>query len=105
MKCIFCQIVNKKLPADIIFENKNILVFKDIKPKAPIHLLVIPKEHISNLNKLQDNKTLIEIFSVIKIIARKVGILSGYKVKISVGKKGGQEVNHLHFHLLGGWKK
>ncbi len=105
MSCIFCQIVNKKIPANIIFENKNIIAFKDIDPKAPIHFLIIPKEHITNLNKLEKKEILVEIFSTIKQIARKVGTLSGYQVKISVGKKGGQEVNHLHFHLLGGWKK
>ncbi|MDD5606465.1 MAG: HIT domain-containing protein [Candidatus Pacebacteria bacterium] len=105
MSCVFCQIINKKIPANIIFQNKNIIVFKDIKPQAPVHLLIIPKEHISNLNKLENKDLLIEIFSVIKKIARKVGVLSGYKIQISVGKKGGQEINHLHFHLLGGWKK
>ncbi len=105
MKCLFCDIINNKIPADIVFESKNILAFKDINPKAPIHILVIPKKHVSNLNKLENKEILNEIFSAIKQIARKVGILSGYKVQISVGKKGGQEINHLHFHLLGGWKR
>ncbi len=104
MKCIFCQIINKESPADVVFENEKIIVFKDINPKAPVHLLVVPKEHIKSLNKLENKELLFEIFLTIKKIARKVGILQGHQVIISVGEKGGQEVDHLHFHLLGGWK-
>ncbi len=105
MNCIFCQIINRKIPSEIVFENNKIIAFKDNSPKAPIHFLIIPKKHISNLNKLENKEILVEIFSVIKKVARKKGILQGHQVKISVGKKGGQEINHLHFHLLGGWKK
>lgn len=105
MKCPFCLIVDKKIPAEIIFESDKVVAFKDIKPKAPIHFLIIPKKHINNLNKLEEKEILVEIFSTIKKIARKLGILQGHQIKVSVGKRGGQEVNHLHFHLLGGWKK
>jgi histidine triad (HIT) family protein len=106
-QCIFCKIVNKEIPADIIFENEKIIVFRDINPKAPVHFLIVSKKHISSLNEIEeeDKELLSEIFFVVKEIAKKVGIIeSGYKTVINVGKGGGQEVPHLHIHLLGGWK-
>jgi histidine triad (HIT) family protein len=106
-QCIFCKIVNKEIPADIIFENEKIIVFRDINPKAPVHFLVVPKKHISSLNEIEkeDKELFGEIFFVVKETAKKVGVFeSGYKTVINVGKGGGQEVPHLHIHLLGGWK-
>jgi histidine triad (HIT) family protein len=104
--CIFCKILNKELPADIIYEDEKILAFKDIHPKAPIHILIIPKDHIISVDHLkEENKELIgELVLVAKKIAEMKGLSTGYKLTINVGKDGGQEVDHLHLHLLGGKK-
>jgi len=107
MKCIFCQIVDKKIPAEIIYEDRKFLVFKDINPLAPIHLLIIPKIHITSINYLKkDHKKLIgEMFLLAKDIAKKLKLSKkGYKLVFNVGKGGGQMINHLHLHFLGGWK-
>lgn len=107
MECIFCKIIEKKVPADILYEDDKVIVFKTIKPSAPIHLLAVPKKHIESIDYLlpEDGELIGDIFLVIKKIAREQGIdKSGYKVAINVGKGGGQEVFHIHFHLLGGWK-
>lgn len=105
METIFSKIISKEIPADIVFENDRILAFRDIHPKAPVHILVIPKKEIENVTDLQkEDEVLIgEIFSVIKDLAVKEGIAeTGYRVVTNNGKEGGQEVHHLHFHLLGG---
>jgi histidine triad (HIT) family protein len=104
--CIFCKILNKELPADIIYEDEKILAFKDIHPKAPIHILIIPKDHIISVDHLkEENKELIgELILAAKKIAEMKGLSTGYKLTINVGKDGGQEVDHLHLHLLGGKK-
>jgi histidine triad (HIT) family protein len=104
MKCIFCEIASKKSPAAIVYEDKDILAFKDIKPVAPVHILVIPKKHIKNMNSLttQDNKIITKIISEIPNIAKKLRIKSGYRVVINTGKKAQEEISHLHFHLIGG---
>jgi len=106
--CIFCKIAKKEEKAEIIHENDNLIVFKDIKPKAPIHYLIVPKKHIKSINELkEENKGLIgEMVLTAKKIAGKVGIKdSGYKLIFNVGRGGGQIVDHLHLHVLGGWKK
>lgn len=105
--CIFCKIINKEVPSEIIFENGDIVVFRDVKPKAPIHFLVVPKKHIVSVNEVkeEDKEILGELFLVAKKVAEESGISnSGYKLSINVGEGGGQEVPHLHLHLLGGWK-
>lgn len=95
--CVFCKIVNKDIPAKIVFEDDDFLVFEDIKPKAPLHWLVIPKKHIPSLNELDDPALLI----VARDIARQYGLVGpGYKVSINVGKGAGQQVDHVHMHLL-----
>lgn len=106
-KCIFCKIVKKEIPADIVFENHNILVFKDIQPVAPVHLLIIPKKHIPTVNHLevQDKKLIGELFLVAQKIAREKMIAkSGYRLILNVGKDAGQTIEHLHLHLIGGKK-
>ncbi len=103
--CIFCQIVAKKIPAEIIFENEDILVFKDVQPLAPIHLLIIPKRHIESINDLKEEDTYLvgEMIMVGKKIAQDLKISDkGYKLLFRVGKDGGQEVPHIHLHLIGG---
>lgn len=104
--CIFCKIIKKEVPADIFYEDSNFIVFKDIKPKAPIHYLIVPKQHIQSVNDLkEENKELIgEMFLTAKKIADKLGIKDkGYKLIFNVGRGGGQLIDHLHLHILGGW--
>ena len=107
MACLFCQIVNKEMPADIIYEDEKFVVFKDIKPKAPVHLLILPKKHIPSVQHLEiEDKELIgELFLLAKKIAQEKGIAEkGYKLVFNVGKGGGQIIEHLHLHLIAGWK-
>lgn len=107
MDCIFCKIINKEIPANIAFEDDEIIAFKDIEPVAPVHILVIPKKHISSLTELtkEDEALIGKIYSVINKVAKEQGIFEkGYRVIINCGKDGGQVVKHIHFHLLGGKK-
>ena len=105
MDCIFCKIIKKEIPTDLIFENENIVAFNDIRPKAPIHILVIPKKHIAAIMDLkkEDEALAGEIIFSTKEIAEEKG-LKGYKLVFNVGREGGQLVDHIHLHLLGGWK-
>lgn len=105
--CLFCKIAQKKIPSQIVFENNSIMAFKDISPQAPVHILVIPKKHMESLNDASnaDSMLLGEMQNVIKDIARKENLhANGYRVVVNCGKDAGQEVSHLHFHLLGGRK-
>lgn len=105
--CIFCKIINRELPSNIVYEDEEIIAFKDIAPVAPVHILVIPKKHISSLVDLkpEDEKVIGRIYSVINQIAEKEGVLNnGYRVIVNCGEDGGQVVKHIHFHLLGGKK-
>ena len=106
MACLFCDIVNKKIPADIVYESATVLAFKDISPQAPIHVLIIPKQHIDNVLGFtpNDGKLLSELMLAIKNIAKKQALKNGFRIVTNTGQEGGQEVNHLHFHLLGGRK-
>ncbi|MDB6096883.1 MAG: histidine triad protein [Francisellaceae bacterium] len=102
-ECLFCNIVKGSVPANKIHEDEHILVFKDIHPKASVHLLFIPKVHIKSLNHLQlEHQGLIShmIFSLSEI-AKQMGLHDGFKTQINTGVGGGQIVDHLHFHLLG----
>lgn len=103
--CIFCKIIKKEIPAQVVFENEDLLAFKDINPVAPVHVLVIPKKHIPGINELEDLDVELmgEIFMAIKKLAVQFGIAeSGYRVIANVGRDGGQVVGHLHFHIIGG---
>ena len=104
--CIFCKIANKQIPSDIVYETKDVLVFKDIKPSAPFHFLIVPKKHIQSIAHLEKGHKdiLAEMIYAAKTVAEKVG-LKGYKLVFNVGKEGGQIIDHLHLHLLGGWTK
>lgn len=110
MDCIFCKIIKKELPADIIYEDEKFVVFKDIHPQAPIDLLVVPKlhskEHLGSMNELgESHKEMISDWILVaKKVAKEQGIEDGYRLVFNVGKKGGQEIEHLHLHLMGGWK-
>jgi histidine triad (HIT) family protein len=103
--CIFCKIAQKEIPAEIIFENDDIIAFNDVNPIAPVHVLIIPKKHIKSVAELQkeDAGLMGEIIVIAKKIAEDLRISqNGYKLLIRVGKYGGQEVDHLHLHLIGG---
>jgi len=105
MDCIFCKIANKEIDSQVVFENDHILAFEDQNPQAPIHLLVIPKKHIQNIQEMEieDQQQLLpEIFQAIQKIAEEKDLDKGYRVVNNCKSHGGQTVNHLHFHLLGG---
>jgi len=105
--CLFCKIINRELPADIVFENERIIVFKDIRPVAPIHHLIVPKKHITSVNniEIEDKELIGELFLIAKEVADKQSILKqGYRLVINVGQDAGQIIDHLHLHLLGGAK-
>lgn len=102
--CLFCKIINKKIPAEIVYEDADMLVFKDINPKAEVHLLCIPRIHVDGLNDIneEDHKEILGHMMVkIHEVAENSGLHSGYKTQINTGKGGGQEVFHLHIHLFG----
>ena len=102
--CIFCKIVNGEIPSNKVLENDEFLAFYDINPQAKTHILIIPKKHFDSFNDI-DNKTLGNLGEFIKEVAKKVGVFEeGYRLITNIGKNGGQEVAHLHFHLLGGEK-
>ncbi|BBA79383.1 histidine triad family protein [cyanobacterium endosymbiont of Rhopalodia gibberula] len=102
-KTIFSKIICKEIPADIVYEDDISLAFKDISPQAPVHILVIPKKPIANLDEgTEEDKTLLgHLLLIVQKIARKVGLNNGYRVVINNGNDGGQTVNHLHLHILG----
>ena len=103
--CIFCKIINKEIPAEIVYEDKEIVAFKDIHPAAPIHILVIPKKHIAKITGLniEDEGLIGKIYSVINKVAIEQGFSEeGFRVIVNCGENGGQEVKHIHFHVLGG---
>ena len=104
MDCIFCMIVDGKIPSSKVYEDENILAFKDINPQAPIHVVVIPKEHIASLDEINASNSDIaaKIFAAIPEIAKKAGITNGYRVISNCGPDACQSVKHLHFHILGG---
>ena len=105
--CIFCRIIKKEIPSNIVYEDDEILAFRDINPLAPVHILVIPKKHISSLVDLKQEDELVigKIYTIINKIAKEEGIYEkGFRVVVNCGEDGGQEVKHLHFHILGGKK-
>lgn len=102
--CIFCKIVEGVVPSDTVFEDETVKAFKDINPKAPIHILVIPKEHVASIAHLEEGHAgmIAHVIDTAKNVAKSLG-LSGYKLVFNVGRDGGQVVDHIHLHLLGGW--
>ena len=105
--CLFCKIIKGEIPSNKVYEDEEILAFKDINPVAPIHILVIPKKHIGSLAHMEkeDEKIVGKIYGVINKIAEEQGFKeNGYRVIVNCGKDAGQEVMHLHFHLLAGKK-
>lgn len=101
--CIFCQIMQQQ-PELFVYEDERLFVLKDINPKAETHLLVITKEHIANLNEVGPDRAglIADIMQLIPKLAKENGLDSGYRTIVNTGRGGGQEIDHLHFHLLGG---
>ena len=98
--CIFFKIANGEFGTEFIYEDEKTVVFKDINPKAPVHLLVVPKVHVENLNELEDRELMADLLCAVKKAAKKVG-LNSYRLQVNTGKEAGQEVMHLHIHILG----
>lgn len=107
MNCIFCKIVAGEIPSKKVHEDDEFLAFHDIRPHAPVHLLVIPKRHIDSLAHVQeaDAPLLGRLMALVPRLARENGLETGFKTGINTGRDGGQEVDHLHIHVLGGWKR
>ena len=103
--CIFCRIVEGSLPADRVYENQHVLAFRDIHPVAPVHILVIPRQHLVGPSFLDEDAAFLmaEMFLAVKEIALKEGIDgTGYRLVMNQGMDGGQEIHHMHLHILGG---
>jgi len=102
--CLFCKIVKKEIPSNIILEDDDFIAFHDINPKAPAHILAIPKVHFDSFNDVTP-EIMSKMTTFMQNVAKEVKIeKSGYRVITNIGENGGQEVNHLHFHILGGAK-
>jgi len=105
MACLFCKIINGEIPAEIVYQDEDVLAFKDIKPAAPVHILIVPKKHLASVTEISSEDTLLmgKLIMIAKKLAEDFKISkSGYKLLIRVGKDGGQEVMHIHLHLMGG---
>lgn len=104
--CIFCKIVNGEMKGDIVFEDDTVVVIRDIRPKAKVHLLVICREHIVNLTELQSkhHALIAHMLAIQPMLAKQEGLDNGFRTVLNTGAAGGQEIDHLHFHLLGGGK-
>lgn len=101
--CIFCKIVAGEIPATVVKRTDRLVAFRDVGPKAPVHILVIPTEHLESLEAVQDGRLLGEMLMLARDVARAEGIAEeGYRVVVNTNKNGGQTVFHLHLHLLGG---
>jgi histidine triad (HIT) family protein len=108
MACVFCRIVEKSAPADIVHEDDDLIVFKDINPKAPVHMLLVPKQHIATVNDLEEQHTALmgKLFLTAKRLAAQWSIAGqGYRLMVNVGRGGGQIIDHIHIHLLSGWRR
>lgn len=104
MDCIFCKIAKGEIPSTKVYEDDRMLAFRDLDPQAPVHILMIPKEHIASADEItEENANVVaHIFTVAKKIAAAEGLENGYRIVNNCGADGGQTVKHLHFHLLGG---
>ncbi len=107
MECVFCKIVVGELPSEMLYQDDEVMAFRDINPMAPVHVLIIPKRHIASLAELKDEEAAVigHMARAANQLARREGIAGkGYRLVVSSGKDGGQVVPHLHMHLLGGRK-
>lgn len=104
--CIFCKIANKEINSNLLYEDESVVAFRDLNPQAPQHILIVPKKHVANITELDDKELAAHIFTeVVPKIAKEIGVAeSGFRLVINTGEEGGQTVNHLHIHLIGGRK-
>lgn len=104
--CIFCKIVAKEIPAKVVYEDANLLCFHDIKPSAPVHILLVPKKHFEWQTLSPEEAAIISrMYLVAPKIAKEVGVYdSGFKLVVNCGEGAGQTISHFHLHLLGGWQ-
>ena len=104
--CIFCKIASGEISAELVHEDQEVVAFKDINPQAPVHLLIVPRKHIETVNVLtpEDAPLVSRMTLVARDLAKRFGVAqSGYRLVVNVEKGGGQEIFHIHMHLLGGW--
>ncbi len=106
MDCLFCSIIKGDIPSKKVYEDECCYAFLDINPQAPVHCLVVPKEHISSANAINETNavSVAKIFVAIPKIAASLGLTNGYRIVSNIGEDGCQSVKHLHFHILGGTK-
>lgn len=104
MPTIFTKIINREIPADIVYEDDQALAFRDINPQAPVHVLVIPKREIASLNEIDESNAAVmgHLFAVVRKVAAQLELSNGYRTVINCGPEGGQTVDHIHIHLLAG---
>jgi histidine triad (HIT) family protein len=106
--CLFCKIINKEIPSDIVYENDDVLCFRDIQPAAPIHVLIVPKKHFDSILDLSETdeglKANEAVLKAVAEVAKITGCEDGFRLINNCGADGGQTVMHVHFHLLGGVK-
>ena len=104
--CLFCKIIAGEIPSEKVYEDDEVLAFKDINPMAPVHILIIPKEHINGADELNESNAAVtsKILTVASRLAKELKMDNGFRIVTNVGSDGGQTVRHLHFHILGGTK-
>jgi histidine triad (HIT) family protein len=105
--CVFCKIVRGEIDAEVVHDEDDVLAFEDINVKAPVHVLVIPRQHVANLEEIGDlpDAVVKRLFEVSSAVAEKLGVTQGgYAVRVNNGRDAGQEIFHLHFHVMGGKK-
>ncbi len=104
MDCIFCKIVSGEIPSTKVYENDDVLAFRDLQPQAPFHVLIIPKMHVDSAADIskENSRLIAEIFEAAAEIAKQEGVENGFRLVTNSGKDGRQSVNHLHFHMLAG---
>jgi len=101
--CVFCKIINKEMPSNVVYEDGKVLAFKDIKPAAPVHVLIVPKTHVDSVDEVPSGDPIVTVLTERAVhIAKQLGLREGYRLVINTGDNGGQTVYHLHLHLLGG---
>ncbi|MCQ2480929.1 MAG: histidine triad nucleotide-binding protein [Clostridia bacterium] len=104
MDCLFCKIIAGEIPSSKVYEDDMVYAFNDIDPQAPVHILIIPKEHIASVNEVNESNSAVvaHIFEVAAKLAKEKGLEDGYRIVTNIGDDAGQTVKHLHFHMMGG---
>ena len=102
--CLFCRIVSKDVPAQVVLDRDDVLAFRDVNPQAPTHILVIPKQHLASLEAVEDRhaQLLASLVEAVNEVAREDGVAGAYRLVTNIGRGAGQSVDHLHLHVLGG---